>query len=64
MDTNKTTKIGLTLYGVLVAIVLVATIAEILHQKGYKQGQIDCINGNVKFESEIRIDTLYIQKPE
>jgi hypothetical protein len=31
---------------------------------GYKQGQIDALNGKWKYEQVVQPDTLYINKPE
>lgn len=31
---------------------------------GYKQGQIDALNGKWEYEQVVQPDTLYIKKPE
>jgi hypothetical protein len=34
-----------------------------LSKSGYKQGQIDCLNGKIKYEKESVVDTTVTFKP-
>jgi hypothetical protein len=59
------TGIGWSVY--IKIILFVFTLVSFLiigHSFGYKEGQIDALNGKQMFEMQVRQDTLYIPKPQ
>lgn len=48
--------------GIIVCVIVFALGYSCGNSSGYEEGQIDAMNGKIKYEAVI--DTVYIQKPE
>lgn len=54
---------------ILIIVIIVFAITaisflEIGREAGYREGQLDALNGEQMFEMQVQTDTLYIQKPQ
>ena len=59
--------LGLILIAVSVFVLVIESLDFTIKSavdKGYKQGQIDALNGKWKYEVVVNTDTSYIAKPE
>lgn len=59
--------LGLVLVVVSVFSLVIGTIDDTINSavnEGYRQGQIDALNGKWKYEVVVKADTSYIAKPE
>lgn len=68
---NSTEKVypfreGTTLLFVLnvSAVLLIVWLISVAYDWGYREGQLDALNGEQMFEMQVKPDTLYIQPPQ